>query len=210
MNNSIDTVTVGATTANIYQDMDDRGPEEWADEGLFLVGFHRDFSVQRDGYGVEIVRALFDKDEITEDNRDEVKRIKRQYHIFGLEAYIHSGVCLALSNEGNFVDRQWDVSRLGAVFVSKNEWNTKIKARKAALGLIETWNQSLSGDVYGYSIEGADSCWGFYGMDAVKEAAKEACECAEAQRIEAHIKRKKVEITRHVPLEKRTTLVLSR
>lgn len=206
MNDIIDSVTVGATTANIYQDMDNRGPDEWADDSLFLVGFHRDFTVKRDGFGVEIVRALFDKDEVTDDNRDEVKRIKREYHVFGLEAYIHSGVCLALSHEGDFVDRRWDVSQLGAVFVSKKEWKAKKDARKAALGLIETWNQSLSGDVWGYSIEGGDSCWGFYGMDAVKEAAKEACEYAEAERIKAHIARKKTEITHHVPLDKRTVL----
>ena len=92
----------------------------------------------------------------------------KDYHIFGLEAYIHSGVVLALSREGNFPDRQWDVSQLGLVFVSKKEWKTRAKAREAALGLIEYWNSCLSGEVYGFVIEDSeggtlDSCWGFFG-----------------------------------------------
>ena len=41
-------------------------------------------------------------------------------------------------------------------------------ARKAALGLIQEWNDYLSGNVYGYVVEDErgehlDSCWGFYG-----------------------------------------------
>ena len=73
-------------------------------------------------------------------------------------------MALALSKEGNFPDRQWDVSQLGLVFVSKKEWARRPAARKAALGLISTWNDALSGNVYGYVIEpGGDSCWGFYG-----------------------------------------------
>jgi len=73
-----------------------------------------------------------------------------------------------LSNCGRFPDRQWDVSQLGAVFVSKKEFKRRDKARKMALGLVDTWNDYLSGNVYGYTVEDQagndfDSCWGFYG-----------------------------------------------
>ena len=54
-----------------------------------------------------------------------VKELEKKYHIFGLEAYIHSGVVLALSSECNFSDRQWDVLQLGAVFVARKEWKIK-------------------------------------------------------------------------------------
>jgi len=92
----------------------------------------------------------------------------KKYHVFGLEAYIHSGVVLALSNEGNFCDRSWDVSQVGLVFISREEFKRRDRARKMALGHIETWNDYLSGSVYGYSIEDQegnsfDSCGGFYG-----------------------------------------------
>ena len=100
----------------------------------------------------------------------------KAFHVFPLEAYIHSGVCLALSREGDFPDRRWDVSQLGAVLVSKKEARTKAKARTSALGLIKTWNDYLSGNVYGFEIEDAsgqviDSCWGFYGDYEAKGGA---------------------------------------
>ena len=100
----------------------------------------------------------------------------KAFHVFPLEAYIHSGVCLALSREGDFPDRRWDVSQLGAVLVSKKEARTKAKARTIALGLIKTWNDYLSGNVYGFEIEDAsgqviDSCWGFYGDYEAKGGA---------------------------------------
>jgi hypothetical protein len=102
----------------------------------------------------------------------------KKYHVFGLEAYIHSGVALALSREGNFPNRRWDVSQLGIVFVARAEWPSRGKAEEAARGLIESWNDCLSGNVYGYVIEGPDeehleSCWGFSG-DYEKYALEEA------------------------------------
>lgn len=114
----------------------------------------------------------------SEDTLQEAKQFNKKYHVFGLEAYIHSGVCLALSHEGNFPDRQWDVSQLGCVFVARTETKYRSKARTMAKGLIETWNDYLSGNVYGYVIEDAqgntiDSCWGYYG-DYDKNALIEA------------------------------------
>ena len=164
----------------IYQDEDYQSPEDDRDAGLFLVGYHHDFYVDRstrkDGRSVggisrELAVAIKEADK---EYSPEVAEYIKKYHIFGLEAYIHSGVSLALSNEGDFPDRRWDVSQLGLVFVAKKEWRTRPAARKAALGLISTWNDSLSGNVYGYVIEpSGDSCWGFYG-DYDKGALKEA------------------------------------
>jgi len=149
---------------SIYQDMDPRSPDEDKNEDLFLVGFHSDFTVRRDGFGKFVAAQAFkDRDKFLDDELDEhqkgvVRYVKKAYHIFGLEAYIHSGVVLAISREGNFPDRRWDVSQLGAVFVSKKEWPDKAKARKAALSLIREWNACLSGDVYGYVVEKEVTC----------------------------------------------------
>lgn len=80
-----------------------------------------------------------------------------------------------MSYEGNFPDRQWDVSQIGLVFVSKKEFKRRDKARKAAKEYIETWNKYLAGDVYGCIIEEYDtekkpvkyeSCWGYYGYES--------------------------------------------
>jgi hypothetical protein len=151
----------------IYPDDSDQSPDEWGDEGLFLVAYHRDFWVVRD--------KIATKDEVAEALKNVKDPLRKKYHLFGLEAYIHSGVALALVGEGNFPDRRWDVSYLGAVFVSKEEWKRKDKARKAAEGLIETWNTYLSGGVVGFKVEKneehIDSCWGYYDInDAINEA----------------------------------------
>lgn len=176
----------------IYPDENAQGPEDNGDDALFLVAYHSDFSVdgprvfhklpagvKRDpadkgrllvskSEAIAIANNGADLDASEDLTLQTVKEMRKKYHVFGLEAYIHSGVVLALSHEGNFCDRQWDVSQLGLVFVSKKEWRAAKKARAAALSLINEWNDYLSGNVYGYVIETPDgehldSCWGFSG-----------------------------------------------
>ncbi len=207
----IETLTKAPLCAEIHQDDMDQSPKEWGDDNLFLVGFHRDFWVEQEGFSQDVCRAVVDAESDYDGSYTQtVKDIKKKYHVFPLEAYIHSGVVLALSREGNFPDRAWDVSQLGLVFVAKKEWRTKLKARKAALGLIETWNQYLSGDVYGYVIreegdeEHIDSCWGFYGMEHAKEEAQSALDHAWEARRTREQANKKAEIINRVPLNKRT------
>jgi len=177
MRDCIESIKFRGYKIKIYQDDNSsESPDDWGDDSLFLVGYHRDFTVDRStktsggippGLAQDITRGGKYEDGI---ENYEAARYCKEYHIFGLEAYIHSGVSLALSQEGSFVDREWDVSQLGLVFVSKKEWKTREKAREAARGLIKTWNMYLSGEVYGYLIEntfGEESggCWGFYGSD---------------------------------------------
>lgn len=163
--NTVHTEKVGNLTIRIEYDMDPQSPDTWGDDGLFLVGYHRDFTVYRDKVVTEDqCRALLSGD-YEDVDKNTIKELKKIYHIFPLEAYIHSGVALYLANECQ-VDRAWDVSLLGAVFVSRQEWKTREKAEKAARGLIETWNDCLSGNVYGYVVgdergEHLDSCYGF-------------------------------------------------
>ena len=146
MENAIHEETKNGLTIKIFQDDTPITPDESGDNSLFLVASHRQFCVKgpNGGYGVT------------------------SHWTFPLEAYIHSGVVLALASEGNFPDRAWDVSQLGAVYVSREYWKTRAKARTAALSLISEWNNYLSGNVYGYKIENAagdeiESCWGYSG-----------------------------------------------
>jgi len=129
-------------TIEIKQDEGfDQSPDDDHDDGLFLIANHRDFTIKREGFA---------------DSEDQLKETGKQYHIFGLEAYIHSGVKLALSNTGNFPDRQWDVSQLGFVFVKKSEFRQKAEARKVAQGLIEVWNNYLEGNIWEYVVKNND------------------------------------------------------
>lgn len=144
----------------IVQDEDAQSPQEDGDNGLFLVANHRDFYVPEPG-----------EKRVPNDPEELIEHYRKTHWIFPLEAYIHGEVRLALSRGGNFPDRQWDVSQLGFVFAAKKEWRLSNKAREAAKSLTETWNQYLSGDVYGYVV-GEDSCWGFYGYDYCVEEAR--------------------------------------
>lgn len=214
----------------IVNDEDTDSPNSWSDNSVFLVGYHREFTVeaptftlpkdqwtladhksicnscgQRNFTSIKETgnkcgkcgeesridktyykntqsNPMFSKDELLafmeKDKENFNVETFKQFHVFGLEAYIHSGVSLSLSNEGNFPDRQWDVSQLGAVLISKKEFKTRAKAKKCAQGLIEAWNDYLSGNIYGYQIEDnegyeIDSCYGFYG-DYEKNALQEA------------------------------------
>jgi hypothetical protein len=152
----------------IEQDTD--RTKENDDMGLFLVAKHRQFSVA----------APFEKS-IPQYANEVVDKYSKTHWVFPLEAYIHSGIVLALSGEGNFPDRQWDVSQIGFVFAAKKEWRMNKTAKKAVEAFIEEWNLYLSGEVYGYIIEDddgntVDSCWGFYGREVAEEEAKSAME----------------------------------
>lgn len=147
-------------TIKIFSDDNPIRPDEGGDDSLFLTAYHRDFAVDgphtyyKNTEGKTVKGALVvtkeDCIKIAEDTKHDARK---KYHVFGLEAYIHSGIRLALSNEGQFPDRSWDVSQLGVVFVSREYWKTANAARKAALSLIQEWNDYLSGNVYGYRIE---------------------------------------------------------
>jgi hypothetical protein len=160
-------------TVKIIQDEHAESPDTFGDCEVFLVANHREFYVTppedrkrrwSGNYGI----AEFIKDH------------EKTHHVFLLEAYIHSGVSLAITGTRNFPDRCFDVSPLGAVFVSKKEKRLRKSALKLATGLVETWNQYLSGDVWGYEITSTsgheDSCWGFYGLEYCKKEAISAAD----------------------------------
>jgi hypothetical protein len=151
-------------------DTDAQQPEN--DDNAFLVHYHRDFEVRRDG--------VVAKDELADLYHGKEADITEHYWIFWTAALIHSGVWLKLSTGGFAEDPGgWDTSHCGAVLIAKEEWPTEDDARKYAEGIIEQWNQYLSGDVYGivketYNKEKEqfteDACWGFYGRRWAEEA----------------------------------------
>ena len=124
----------------------------------------------------DVLRAWYLNEET-----EELREIEKEYRIFPVAAYIHSGVVLSLGSGGHFPDRQWDVSHVGAVFVSKEGWDDESKAREAAEALIKTWNEYLSGDVYCIVHETLnekkermdyDIVCGYYGYEYAKEECK--------------------------------------
>ena len=94
------------------------------------------------------------------------------YYEHGLGAY---------SIHGGGVQCQWDTSKYGGVLVweekpSNMGAKTLADRRKDAEGFLETYNNWMNGQVYGFKIDVADheeatedaaddSCWGFYEAD---------------------------------------------
>jgi hypothetical protein len=165
---------VGRCVVRISQDEDAENPRGWRDD-VFIVAKHDQFYVPEPG-----------EDRCPDGPEELLERYVKTHWIFPLEAYIHSGVRLAFSREGNFPDRRWDVSQLGFVFVRKKEWRLRKSARKAAASVIEAWNQYLSGDVWRYEIfkdsddinenDVLDTYWGMYGLEYCEENAREQAE----------------------------------
>lgn len=199
----------------ISQDEYCESPDHWGNTDIFLVYNHRQFDVRRKGFEP---RDIFDYLQSLNHPNDEYDF--SEYYIFGVDAYIHSGVHLSLANTRNYPDRRWDVSTTGFILVSKkdidfplqkkhnpkleNKTNEEI-ARHYAESLIETWNEYLSGDVWGYNSE-YGSCWGFYGdsgKEQMIEEAKSEIDYALKKLEQKRQEKLKVYIKNHVPLNKR-------
>jgi hypothetical protein len=110
------------------------------------------------------------------------RALNEHYIILPLYLLDHSGISMST---GSFND-PWDSGQVGFIFVSvadaKKEWGWKVLTEKRRRhiedilrGEVETYDQYLTGDVYGYILEGPDgeeldSCWGFFGEEyAIEE-----------------------------------------
>ena len=157
-------------TIHIEQVRDADSPDTWDCGEVFLTGKHRQFHVKKDGFMLADLAS-----------QTRLKEVEKSHYMFPLIAYIHSGVALSLQRGYPF-NCPWDSGQVGWVFVAKGKGKTAITreiAEKQAESLVETWNQYLSGDVWGFVIEDEDgdhidSCWGFYGQEYALESAKEA------------------------------------
>lgn len=134
--------------------------------------------------------------------RDVYKELKATNLVLikAIKIYDHSGITVSTSNSYPYNDR-WDAYCVGFIYVTKKtifeecsditEENWKEQADKYLEGEMETYDQYLRGDVYGYKLtktvtlfdicphcgevlkayedeEDVDSCWGFYG-DCLEE-----------------------------------------
>lgn len=73
----------------------------------------------------------------------------------------------------------WDSGQVGYIYatpevITREFGGDADKARQCLEGEVSTMAQYLEGDIYGYQIEdadgcGVDSCWGFYGLDCIRQ-----------------------------------------
>jgi hypothetical protein len=166
-------------TVKLCPDPDAESPDSWEnDNGVLIVTTkNRYFDVtpkdwKADHLG-DIMKAAHLK-------ARKYKHGNEYYHVRLLYAYVHSGVALSLSHTGQFADN-WDGGLIGAVLIKTGVvgHGKKHGVDACATSHVKTWNDYLSGSVYGYVVEDADgnhldSCWGFYGLDYCKQEAIQA------------------------------------
>jgi len=172
----------------IEQDTDPLNPRtEWDNIGT-MVCFHQRYTLGDEDH---------DYDAADYDGWDEIKEAIRKEEdvavILPLYLYDHSGITI---NTRPF-SCPWDSGQVGFIFVSKKklryEFSRKrisasleARAKEILEGEVQTYDQYLTGDVWGYVIEDdngepLESCWGFFGREYCEEQAKEALEYQEAQ-----------------------------
>jgi hypothetical protein len=225
----VDKINYRGYAIRIEQDSDPMSPDDW-DNLCSRACWHRDYTLSSNDV------------ETRTDNRD--KKVDYYFGepeefqqfckdnkvlVMNLRLYDHSGITISVSNEYPYNDR-WDSGQVGWIFVTyeniRKEYGVKKvtkkvleKARNTMLAEVETFDNYLTGSVYGFRVvkeneedadfdpmDNLDSCWGFYGREGIKDAVAEAKSSIDfeikKQRKE-HAEKIKMWIRSKVPLEYR-------
>lgn len=114
-----------------------------------------------------------------------------------ISMYEHSGISIWLGEKSGHPDARWDCSTIGFAYVEKCTAEKEGALRADEKGLyngrkswqewayammeseMEVYNQYVTGEVFGYMVEGGDgycddSCCGFYGTDEIPRMIEEA------------------------------------
>lgn len=170
-------------TIKIEYDEDAQNPREDFDNAGVMVCFHRRYNLGD--------KHEYDSSDFSGWSELEAA-IMRDHNapvILPLYLYDHSGITMYTTGNTTYHQHAaWDSGQVGFIYLSretiKEEWGyTRItkKAREFLenylRGEVETYDQFLRGEVYGYMIESPDgdsldSCWGFYGIDYCKQEAE--------------------------------------
>lgn len=161
-------------TLKIIQDENPTNPRTDYNQLTTMVCFHSRYDLgdkhdynhkDYNGWG-ELEKAIIKKE--------------KPVFIFPLYLYDHSGITISTAP----FSCPWDSGQIGFVYVTREkayEWlnikritnKIKEKIRKGVLADVTTYDQYLTGDVYGFDLvdpedETIDSCNGFYGDDPLE------------------------------------------
>jgi hypothetical protein len=158
-----DTVEKNGYTLRILTDDHPESPADWATLGQIA------YCSSHYTLGTECV---------SQDRLQEIADGIKDGSLIGLPvyAYVHSGETISTRP----FSCPWDSGQSGFVYCTKEqaqkEWGDdhEANALRVLRGEVETFDQYLRGDVYGYTItdkdgDVVDSCWGFYGRECADE-----------------------------------------
>lgn len=158
-------------TLRIEQDEDPMSPRDWDNLGI-MVCFHNRYGL---GDKTDLKESMFDGwKELEKHLREE----EEATHLLPLFLYDHSGITM---NTTGF-SCGFDSGQVGFIYATQKTIETLgvplDDVEKQLRQEVETYDQFITGNVWGYIIEDedgehVDSCWGFFGREHVEaEAAK--------------------------------------
>jgi hypothetical protein len=181
----------GQLKLEIYQDTDPQSPREDDNLGI-IAAWHSHYDLS--DKGAELKRGEFGS---VEECARHLEADRGAFCILPVYIYDHSGIRLSCGAFGC----PWDSGQVGFIYTTEEKckiMGVKFKGKKALeeierqlRGEIETYDQYVSGDVYGFVLselkkspgvpycehckrpaiepsedwEQTDSCWGFYGSE---------------------------------------------
>lgn len=180
MTTSIQEQNIGDYLIKILQDNEPQNPREWDNLGT-MICFHKRYNLgDLHCYNSNDFNSW---DELkTQINKDQKLAV-----IIPIYMYDHSGITIRTT----LFSCPWDSGQIGFIFVSKEKALKEYGGRKITKKLrekltqrliseVETYDQYLTGDVYGFQItshnEELDSCWGYYGAESCLNEAKSIVE----------------------------------
>lgn len=157
-------------TISIHYDECAESPRTW-DNIAEIHCCHRRYSLGDEGFNYRNGQDCIEVAQEAEKNGDIV---------LPLYLYDHSGITISLSP----FSCPWDSGQVGFVIIRREKMLSEFSARKFSKSLkakalkiaqseVETYDQFLRGEVYGYKIDdNGDSCWGYYGQEECMAEAK--------------------------------------
>jgi hypothetical protein len=164
----------------VKQDEDSMNPRVDFDNLGTMVCFHGRYN-------------LGDKHEYKsqEEFKDWLRKNEKNVVMLPLYLYDHSGITMNTTGFGAVDSARWDWGMVGVIYVTKEKIRkeyslkrnvTKARAEKVLDYLraeVETYDQYLTGDVYGFEVTNPDgeevhSCWGYFGSDNEKSGLLES------------------------------------
>jgi len=160
----------------IYSDEDPESPRKWDNLGT-MICFHKRYDLgDKHNYKSGDYNGW---DEI----EDRIKQDNPDCMIRPLYLMDHSGLSISMGPFGC----PWDSGQIGFIFITNERIAGELKgnvewAEEILSGEVETYNQYLAGDIYGFILrnkpcekcgcntasEVLDSCWGFYGANPIE------------------------------------------
>lgn len=242
----VDTIEYRGKTIKIYQDETPEDPREWDNLGTMVCWNRRHNlgDVKKPGDHDDYMRRLaFECGTPVDTDRCDMstiwKILDRHYLIMPLGLLDHSGLHMWVGGGSHWSDSAgWDSGTVGYIYVShkkiREEWSVKcvrhkVKihhcgtkkaidyAKERLVGEVETYDQYLTGDVYGYVVEGSSgedigSCWGYFGHDwkenGLLSSARSEVDCHISKTIKDHLHMVMTWIKNRVPLQHRKPLVV--